>query len=415
MQFGLLGFHPDLIQLLQQIAQHPQHELFRSYLDKPASLPVAAGQTEPLQHWEALLDAPDLDAIVVAASDRLNNAQLDDQLRKFAQAGVPIIVQQPSCESLVAYEVEMIRVEHAGVLLPYTPGCFEQSLLTVAEWIADPADGQLGELQHVTMQRACTAKDAASVRRQFAADLCLLQQLIGPIKRISAVGPEHDASNWEHLDVHVINTAGVMASWTTRPTDELAGARIVVAGSRSEAVLEIGHDTAISLSLNGTPCDSESTSNAVDSLAEQLADPATHSDGWYQAARASEFAESISYCLRRGRGLDIPDERPSEHRSFKGVMSMASCGILFLVLVALGIFVVVEGIRYPAKYNEFMRKQGLATATDSPPPQDLQPFLLRIWPIYPILVFLFLQTLLVLARRHPKATSADRASPIDTS
>ena len=107
----------------------------------------------------------------------------------------------------------------------------------------------------------------------------------------------------------------------------------------------------------------------------------------------------------RKRAVELPDEPPSESRSFKGAMSIASCGILLAILGILFSYAILEGFRFPGRHNEYLLQLEQAQAPAASPEQ---PFLLRIWPVYPILLFLLLQFLLVLAR---KKNSASISSP----
>lgn len=415
MKIGLIGSHPDLDKLIGALAARRDTTVDIGCLDNSVKTSFELTRRRAADQWEELLDRPDLEFVLVTKPSELGKREFEDLLRKFAQSSVPLCVLYPACDSILAYEIEMIRVEHGGFVVPVLPEALSRPVSCLKEWLKSPATSPLGSLQHVTMQRTTEEVGATTVQRQFAADLFLMQSLVGPISRLSAVGPSHGDSEWPHLDVHVISSAGVILSWTNRPTDDLRGARIVFAGEDAEATLEIDSEGAAELRLQGNPVELESFTQESEQLYQAIRHPSDNMDTWYQSARAMEFAESISYCLRRGRGLDIPDERPSEHRSFKGVMSMASCGILLLILLALGVFVVIEGVQYPARYNEFQRQQSLAEAGQAPEPAQLQPFLVRIWPVYPILGFLVLQLLLLLARRHPASSAAHSSSPIDTS
>ena len=131
-----------------------------------------------------------------------------------------------------------------------------------------------------------------------------------------------------------------------------------------------------------------------------LLEPQGGDDRWYRAVRTTEFSETIPYCLRRGRTVDIPVEPPSENRSFKGAMSIASCGILLAILGLLFAFAIFEGFLFPARYTEY-RLQQQQTDVNQSDAEPKRSWFLRIWPVYPILLFLLLQFLLVLARKKP--------------
>ena len=106
--------------------------------------------------------------------------------------------------------------------------------------------------------------------------------------------------------------------------------------------------------------------------------------------------------------MDIPAEPPSENRSFKGAMSIASCGILMAILGILFAYSILEGFQFPARHNKYQLENQQA-GVDQLVREPESPLFLRIWPVYPILLFLVLQFLLVLARK--KRPQAPISSP----
>jgi predicted dehydrogenase len=414
MKFGLLGYNDGLRELLDHIHGNPDHQIVLAFVDQQAAALPETTQIQPASSWEAILDHPDIDAVILAAPDS-PNAVTDDQLRKLAQTGIRIIVQHPACESIVGYEIEMIRVEYGSELLPYMATCHHPHLATLAGWITAEGDSPIGSFQSLSMERHPSSYRAEELMKQFSHDLVLLECLVGNPRRLSAIGSDHDDPEWRQLNINVVSDTGLMASWVLHRGDGKKGSRIVAVGSRGHAILSFGGpEEGVSLCLytdNEETKELEAPSRLSVAFTDSLARPGSLGDSWYRAMRTIEFGETIPWCLRRGRAIDITAEPPSEQRSFKGAMSIASCGILLSILAFLFALAVFEGFRYPANYNKFMDQQD-DTAVNQVSTTREAPFLVRIWPVYPILLFLLLQLLLLIARK--KSTPTPISSPAGT-
>ncbi|MEE2686453.1 MAG: hypothetical protein VYB09_09085 [Planctomycetota bacterium] len=412
MKIGLLGYNEGLRSLLHILATDPHHEVCLAFADGDDLLDRFTDR-HPAEQWEGILDHPDIDVVILAHPESYNPVT-DEQLRKLAQAGMPMVVQHPACESIVGYEVEMIRVEHGSQIRPYLPALHHPHLATIANWINDPQLSPIGTLQLLSMERHPDSYRPADLMRCFSGDLAILECLIGSPCRLNAAGSAHDDPEWRQLNLNVVSDNGLMANWNLHRRDGKSGAQILLGGSTGQATLSLDENHELSLELSTDDGNSEvpipSTALPADILGPLL-EFRGEDDRWYRAVRNTEFAEMIPYCLRRGRAVDIPAEPPSENRSFKGAMSIASCGILMALLGILFAYSVFEGFQFPARHNEYqLEKQ--QTGIDQQVQEPERPLFLRIWPVYPILLFLLLQFLLVLARK--KRPSAPISLPDGT-
>jgi hypothetical protein len=260
------------------------------------------------------------------------------------------------------------------------------------------------------MERQPSSYLREEIIRQFSGDLVLLEHLVGRARSLHAAGSPHDASEWRQLNLNVVSESGSVVSWNLHRRDGKSGTRILVGGESGQAIIELGSQGSVSLDVQGREHfqNPAPTSPFDSTVLDKLLQPTEGDDRWYRAVRATEFSETIPYCLRRGRAVDLPDEPPSENRSFKGAMSIASCGILMAILGILFAYAIFEGFRYPARHNEYLLQQ--QSQVQAPVVTPERPFLVRIWPVYPILLFLFLQFLIVLARKKKPSpiSSPDR-------
>jgi predicted dehydrogenase len=115
--------------------------------------------------WEALLDSSVVDAVVVARG--ADDDRRADQLRKFIQAEVPLLVSHPVADSmLVYYELDMIRRETNCVVLPHLPQRRHPALEELAR---ARGASPIGKIEQLVVALAIHEPDKASVVRQFTA------------------------------------------------------------------------------------------------------------------------------------------------------------------------------------------------------------------------------------------------------
>ncbi len=140
----------------------------------PAGLPTE-GRVRTLDSWEALLDSEFVDAVVVASGD---DDQRAEQLRKFTQAGVPVLASHPLLDSmLVYYELDMIRRETGSLLLPALPERNHPAVEALAAIVGAGSASPIGKVEQVLIERhvaeptrASRVCQLCSRRRHLAAD-----------------------------------------------------------------------------------------------------------------------------------------------------------------------------------------------------------------------------------------------------
>src|SRR5487761_1116145 len=172
MKFALLGSDPDALALALAVARSHEHRLVWGHElgDAEAALRVAAPGAAIADHWEVLLDGSLADVVIVARA--VDQEVRSEQLRKLAQAGVPLIVSHPVVDSmLVYYELDMIRQENHAVLLALTPDRWPPAWRHIGELVQLDDQSPLGALEQVVIERSSATRDRWSVLRHFARDL----------------------------------------------------------------------------------------------------------------------------------------------------------------------------------------------------------------------------------------------------
>jgi hypothetical protein len=125
---------------------------------------------------------------------------------------------------------------------------------------------------------------------------------------------------------------------------------------------------------------------------------------WFDACRDLEIADHVAASLRRKRTIEIRRDGNPEENAFKGIMSAGGCLILLICLLVMLGLAVLEGLRMPllANPDEVLEMRDL----DKP----RWNILLRLWPVYPLLAFLALQALLMVAKSGHSEKPKDQDS-----
>jgi hypothetical protein len=415
MKLALLGADADALSLVHWAIVNG-HELVAAYdsASSEADLQAITPRVRLKESWEELLLASAADAVVVgrggkeaAAPSGIEFAERRaDQLRKLVQAQVPLIVVCPACEAIVGFEIEMIRRDVKGVIVPYVPGASNPALERLEEMLVGD-DSPIGSVEQILLEREQIDRSRHSVLVQLARDATVLRQFIGTIQIVSASGPPAAIGRdplgpkpkqlppLANLSVHLGGEEGVYARWSIAPAPGANSGRLTIIGQRGKAVLDMPGSGDWSLQLPGEPPATEAANAADD--AEEVFWRLTHAmatdefyddEAWLAACRDQEAAEAVDRSLARGRTIELFNEQHTEEASFKGIMAMGGCLLLVMALGVLFLAVVVEGLRLP------MRGWPLW----------------RLWPFYllvPIAVFLLLQLLQLAIKRDDGVAEAD--------
>jgi hypothetical protein len=403
MKFALLGADSDSLSLLHWAIDKGGHQLVVAYdsVAFAAQLSELVPRVKMNNSWEELFLNDVADAVIVGRGGReaAQDANLDpaerraDQLRKLTQAAVPMIVVCPACESIVGFEIDMIRRDTKAVIIPYVPGEWRAALGELQDIASWRENSPLGTIEQITFERRQKDRSREAVLVQLARDITLLRHLIGPIQTVTASGPAapigrdplgpkvKELPALANLAVSFSGEAGLTARWSIIPTTNDERGSLSVIGQEGTADLEIPRAGDWSLTVNAERESTEPSPQHHE--AEQVFWRLSHAastdefhdeDIWLTTCRDQEAAEAVDRSLMRGRTIELFNESMSEEQSFKGVMAMGGCLLLVATLGVLFLVVLVESLQLP-----------------------IRGFLVwRIWPIYlliPIVFFLTLQLL----------------------
>ena len=407
MRLATLGFDDDVLRLARWAAAggHEWVAAFggseRGELEEIFS---RAGETPALRDWEELLSGNAVDAVIVAGAvpGAAGLAERGEQIKRLAQAGVPMVVVCPACEAIVGLEIEMIRQDLGGVIVPYVPGALHPAVNKLVGMVTGGSEGPIGAVQQISLEREQADRSREAVLRRLVRDLAVLRQLIGRVQTVTASGPVRAIGRdpmgpkpnklppLNNLGVVLGGDEGLTARWSVTPIAEVERGRLVVTGERGKAVLTMPANGEWSLDVAGDAFSSETFPANADvervfwELSHSLPPEPLYDDAaWLAACRDQEAAEAVDRSLARGRTIELFHEELSEAASFKGIMAMGGCLLLVLAFCVLLLVSLVEGLQLPLRN---MREW-------------------RLWPLFllvPIGGFLLLQLLgLVVKQRTP--------------
>jgi predicted dehydrogenase len=423
MKLALLGTDDETLDLLHWAVARGGHELVAAYDvgSRAGEVRAAAPGVRVEENWESLLLGSAVDAVVVArggaglsaATGIADDERRADQLRKLAQEGIPLLVACPACEAIVGFEIEMIRRDVGGVIVPYVPGSDRAAITQLRALIEADGSSPVGRVEQVVLQRQAADRSRERVLTHLARDVALLRQLIGPISSVSASGPPttgrdplgprpKELPSLANLSVHFGGERELAARWSIGPVVEQPGAVLTLLGEQGRAVLQMPKRQAWSIELptgSGTftaPLEDDGPAPALAHLAAAIETPVRDADAWLSACRDQEAAEAVDRSLQRGRTIELYNEPHTEDASFKGIMSMGGCVLLLGVLVIVILAALVEGLQLPARNWP----------------------LWRLWPLYllvSIVAFLLLQLFKLAVRGEDEslapATAQQRSEP----
>jgi predicted dehydrogenase len=354
MKLAILGADRETLAIARSIVSDDAHQLVGCL--EIGTGPIAAEliAMRPargvVDNWEALLDSTWLDAVVVGSDP--DEDRRAEQLRKFAQVGIPTLVVHPLfISTLVYYELDMVRREAGAVMLPYLPNRLHPAVDELIHRLASDATGGIGPLEQVSLERQLIDRSPAAVKAQFARDADLLQALTGDLTHLGAMsggGP----TSFESLNVQMSGPSGVLARWSVAPAAAADSGRLVVVAPAGRAVITMPSDGGpwqMELQAGGERADRQWPGTwsppgaSLEQLRAAIAGETVHPD-WLDAARSIELTQTIDRSLARGRTIELHHEEYNEAGNFKSLMAAGGCGLLLLGLLLLLVIGVVEDL-----------------------------------------------------------------------
>lgn len=405
LKLGLLGIDPQVTAVVAAAREAGDAIVLGCDLSLGDAFDASLASNIPSDDsWQPLLDDRTCDAVLVGAdgwSDRRADA-----VRGLVQAGRTLLLGHPLTLSMLwAYELDMIRGDSRGTLIPFLPDRMHPfiGLLKAQVEMAVADSHPLGALETITLERNMSSRSRDAVLRQIAQDIDLVRVLGGDPQRLGTLGGTPDTA-WPTLAVGFTGSQQVPVRWSvargespsllirlvqehgttsvTIPSDDSAWRWDGISGLPPAPQVSFAR-SSVMLGLLRSAC--RGTAAAAHPAAIPPAD-------WADAARAIELAETVPRSLAKGRAIDLHQEEFSEIGTFKGTMASLGCGIVLIALFIVVVAALIGGIAREAGWAVAERIAGA-------------------WPVVilvALVVFLALQVLPLLVGNPPSAPDSGR-------
>lgn len=375
MRLALLGCDEAWQAFLRDLPA--KHQLVAVYEAAEHELPLNAllPGVERHEQWEALLVRDDIDVVLIASA-RLLKIQRDgldpqmrrvDQLKKLAQAGISLLVSHPGAELLDAYEIEMLRREGGGCVLPWFPGLNHPAWQELSGVRIDRVEAAA----QISWERRAIGRTRDDVLTALACDLILMERIAGKPKRVTALGgpaaSESRHPNWQSLTVQIETADQTVIRWSLAGLSATFTYRVSLSEGETAWELEAPMDLALPWLLRMKAADHDAgeiewneTTATLNEVERIRSSPADANEAWLEACRSLETLAAVEKSLQRGRTIELSQAEQTEEHAFKGVMASAGCLLLMLTLCALFVVALVEGLQLPLRNSMIWRLWPLA-------------------------------------------------------
>ncbi len=313
---------------------------------------LAAG-SEP-GAWEQFLDAASCDAVLVGGQGHAA------AVRTLVQVGRPLVLSQPvELSMLWAWELEMIRQDVGGVVVPILPARLHPFIAELRQVVEGSmaGGGDLGTLETVELDRRLPDRRRESVLENLSRDADLVRVIVGEPEKLSAFGVAADAVTWNSLTVGFSGPTLIPVRWQVSAGAE-AALGITLRGSSGAVSVTIPDDQGQSWTWvdgrndRAEPVRWDAGQAILDVLERALGHPpAAEPDdntvspaAWADAARGIELAETVPRSLARGRAIDLHREEFSELGTFRGTMASLGCGLILAALLLVIAAAILGGV-----------------------------------------------------------------------
>lgn len=318
---------------------------------------IEAGTHAP-GDWGPLLDPAACDVVLVGA-DGWCQARAD-VVRTLVQSGRPLLLSQPLELSMVwAFELEMIRRDAGGMLLPLLPDRLHPFVGRLGELITAGLGGATppGVPESLTFERRMHDRSRGTVLAQLARDADLVRLLAGDPDRLSTLGGPDPETAWNSLAVGFAGAGRVPVRWQVAPAG-VPGLTIRMQAPGRGVTLDIPDDPTLPWTWDGASAETAAFDrgavmlHVVDRLLDRPgAGPPAGVATWAEAGRAIELAETVPRSLTRGRTVDLHHEEFSELGTFRGTMASLGCGLVLAALLVLVVATLVAGIAHEVDWE----------------------------------------------------------------
>jgi predicted dehydrogenase len=327
MRFAILGNHPDGVAMAAALVASGRHEQ----------------TTRQVSDAEEVLADPDVEAVIVAGHPAVRPAQLRRALQSERHV---LCVYPPDQTADIAYEADLIRQDTGRVLMPLLPGSTHPAVRRLAEFIRLPgkdkdAASPVGSFRLLEMERI-TPRPADGKPTFPGWDL--LRALGGEIAEVSGFAAAEHPEVEEPVLASGRFERGGLFHVTFLPDHSDAQSRLTVVGDRGRVELVFPAGWQGPAFLDWRDESGELREEAWDAwdpwpaLVERFeAAVADKTHTWLDAVRGAELDDAVRRSIERRRTSVLEYQEASEETGFKGTMTLVGCGLIWAILVLVGL------------------------------------------------------------------------------
>jgi predicted dehydrogenase len=352
MRLALVGDHPDGLDMARALVESGHHEL-AAYTGSSVGADALRrrGLTfRQVGDFEESLADPATEAVIVAGSP----ADRPAQLRRALQSERHVLCVHPADHTPdIAYEAAMIQQDTRRVLLPLLPEALHPGVGRLAELVHTPG-GPLGKVRLIEMERWSPEAvwiDPGVGHKPNLPGWDVLRALGGELAEVSAFAAADEIAPGEPVLLAGRFEGGRLFQATLVSGQHTPRWRLAAIGSYGQAELnfpdgwpgparlhwrnEAGELCAETWDAwNPWPALVAAFESAVLIQSGRLKSKRPQPD-WQSAIRCLELDDAArrSVHYRRVSALEYPEA--TEEAGFKGTMTLAGCGLLWLILLLL--------------------------------------------------------------------------------
>lgn len=374
MRFAIVGECTEAVFLAEAIHVSGEHEILSGCVTgglAKALTERCAGFSLVSSPEEAILD-PACDAVLVAALDVEQSMAM---ARQASQAGCHVVVVSPDeVSTAFSFELHLLLDESQKGIVPLSGRWFVEDVSRV--------EAARASVQQLTLPLTLQSEELRRSQLRGVDALCGCGYVYSQVTALDIPGVDG------HLLSRTITLATSAVSEQGAPPATLSFTGDATADVGSIVMKLTGADRQSLRTAVAAPEDTRDLTfqqSVLHRVISRLPDPDACQRGMEEFSNTLELMEGLEKSLRRRRTVDVHFDGVSERSAFKTQMTAIGCGVLTYLMFGLVAFLVVAKL---ATLPPWVLKVG------------------RILWITPLVLFLFAQLLLPLARE--RASKADR-------
>ena len=344
MRFGLLGEHPDGVDLAAALVDSGRHSLAATTGAFPPAIVARLGNPARVSDAEEILADGGVEAVIVAGTPGVRPALL----RRSLQSERHVVCVHPADEKTdIAYEAAMLQQDTGYVLFPLLPEGLHPGIARLAGFLTRQDADPIGVFRLLTYDRHATGEILDSIAEEGVAPAFpgwdILRRLGGELAEVSSFADGEEPAAGLPVLLAGRFEGGGLFQVTLVPGQPASYWRLVLIGTRGQATLTWpqGWNGPAFLNWREGGQDREEYFERYDpwpALVEAFERSVAKQPAalrWQDEVRMLELDGAARRSTERRR-VDLMDyQEANEEVGFKGTMTLLGCAMLWGVIVIL--------------------------------------------------------------------------------